>query len=80
MYGQGYRYPRRRRQLTVKTYYPETVQPELIRAAVFNRAIAKQNPWIQHLKNSGVYDDFENYYRKQGKLINQKILKNEHKP
>jgi hypothetical protein len=50
--GYGYRYPRRRRKLTVETYYPESTQPELIRAAVFNRAIAKKNDWIQHLHDS----------------------------
>jgi hypothetical protein len=43
MYGQGYRYPRRRRKLTVQTFYPPEAQPELIRAAVFNRAIVKKN-------------------------------------
>jgi uncharacterized small protein (DUF1192 family) len=57
MYGQGYRYPRRRRKLTVETYYPESAHPELIRAAVFNRAIAKKNDWIQHLEKSGFYDN-----------------------
>jgi uncharacterized small protein (DUF1192 family) len=55
--GYGYRYPRRRRKLTVETYYPESVQPELIRAAVFNRAIAKKNDWIQHLHDSSFYDN-----------------------
>jgi hypothetical protein len=53
--GYGYRYPRRKRELTVSTYYPEKAKPELIRAAVFNRAIAAKNPWIQHLKEKGVY-------------------------
>jgi hypothetical protein len=49
MYGQGYRYPRRRRKLPVETYYPQEAQPELVRAAVFNRAIVKQNDWIKFL-------------------------------
>jgi hypothetical protein len=56
MLGEGYRYPRRRRKLTVQTYYPEAVQPELIRATVFNRAVAKENPWIRHLRATGAYD------------------------
>jgi hypothetical protein len=64
MYGQGYRYSRRRRKLTVQTYYPEEVQPELIRAAVFNRAIAKKNPWIQHLEKEGVYRDIRTLLQK----------------
>jgi hypothetical protein len=54
MYGQGYRYPRRKRQLTVQTYYPPEAQPALVRAAVFNRAIAGKNPWLQFL-HSGDY-------------------------
>jgi hypothetical protein len=29
MYGEGYRYPRRRRKLTVETYYPESVQSRI---------------------------------------------------
>jgi hypothetical protein len=54
--GYGYRYPRRRRELTVKTYYPPEVQPKVIQAAVFNRALAKKNDWIEHLRTSGFYD------------------------
>jgi hypothetical protein len=58
--GYGYRYPRRRRKLTVETYYPESAHPELIRAAVFNRAIAKKNPWIEHLEKSKFYENVRN--------------------
>jgi hypothetical protein len=54
--GEGYRYPRQRRRLTVETYYPESTYPELIRATVFNRVIAKENPWIKHLRETGAYD------------------------
>jgi hypothetical protein len=57
MLGKGYRYPRIRRKLTVETYYPEAVHPELIRATVFNRAVAKENPWIAHLRKKGFYDE-----------------------
>jgi hypothetical protein len=49
MYGQGYRYPRRKRTLTVQTYFPPEAQPALVRAAVFNRAIAAKNPWLKFL-------------------------------
>jgi hypothetical protein len=55
--GYGYRYLRRRRKLTVETYYPPETETGLIRAAVFNRAIAKKNDWIQHLHDSGFYDN-----------------------
>jgi hypothetical protein len=55
--GYGYRYPRRRRMMGVESYYyPGELQNEFIKAAVFNRAIASKNPWIQHLKDTGVYD------------------------
>jgi hypothetical protein len=70
--GYGYRYPRRRRKLTVETYYPESVQPELVRAAVFNRAIAARNPWIQHLKNIGVYDEIRKLLRAAKQSYNPK--------
>jgi hypothetical protein len=53
--GYGYRYPKRKRRLTVETYYPEKVYPDVIRAATFNRALAKKNPWIEHLDSSGFY-------------------------
>jgi hypothetical protein len=72
MYGQGYRYPRRRRKLTVETYYPEAVQPALIRAAVFNRAIAQKNPWIQHLEKTGVYRDIRTLLQKARETYNSK--------
>jgi hypothetical protein len=54
--GYGYRYPGRKRRLTVETYYPEKLYPDVIRAAVFNRALARKNDWIQHLEKSGFYD------------------------
>jgi uncharacterized small protein (DUF1192 family) len=54
--GYGYRYPKRRRKLTVQTFYSPEVQPDVIRAATFNRSIAKKNPWIQHLEKSHFYD------------------------
>jgi hypothetical protein len=57
MYGQGYRYPRRKRELTVKTFYPPDVQPGVIKAAVFNRALVRKNPWIEHLEKSHFYEN-----------------------
>jgi hypothetical protein len=84
MYGQGYRYPRRRRKLTVETFYSPEVQPELIRAAVFNRAIAKKNDWIQHLHNSGFYDNVRKLlqaaratYKPKDPVKRQKVLNRE---
>jgi hypothetical protein len=64
MYGQGYRYPRRRRKLTVETYYPEKVYPDVIRAATFNRALAMENPWLKHLRASGFYDEVRKLLQK----------------
>jgi flagellin-specific chaperone FliS len=40
------------------------VQPDVIRAAVYNRAIAKNNPWIQHLEKSGFYDEVRKLLQK----------------
>jgi hypothetical protein len=56
--GYGYRYPRRRRRIpTVETFYPpEAVQPDLVRAAVFNRAIVKRNDWINFLRNNDYFN------------------------
>jgi chaperonin cofactor prefoldin len=56
MYGQGYRYPRRKRRLTVESYFSPEVQPQLIRAAVFNRAIAKKNPWLTFLHDKDYFN------------------------
>jgi polyhydroxyalkanoate synthesis regulator phasin len=67
MYGQGYRYPRRRRKLTVETYYPEAAQPELVRAAVFNRAVAAKNPWLQFLEKENVFERIRNLLKEAAK-------------
>jgi hypothetical protein len=55
--GYGYRYPKRKRRLTVETYYPESLHPQVIKAAAFNRALAKKNPWIEHLEKSHFYEN-----------------------
>jgi hypothetical protein len=57
MYSQGYRYPRRKRELNVKTFYSPEVQPDVIRAAVYKRALARKNPWIEHLEKSHFYEN-----------------------
>jgi hypothetical protein len=49
MYGYGYRYPRAKR--IVEIQYPE----EYARAAVFNKAAARANPWIKFLKSRGKF-------------------------
>lgn len=50
--------------MKVETYYPEAVHPELIRATVFNRAIARENPWIKYLRENKVYDQFRELLQK----------------
>jgi hypothetical protein len=60
MYGQGYRYPGRKRRLTVETYFPPEAQPQLVRAAVFNRAIAKKNPWLTFLHENKYFEQIRN--------------------
>jgi chaperonin cofactor prefoldin len=60
MYGQGYRYPKRRRKLTVDTYFPPEAQPALVRAAVFNRAIAAKNPWLKFLHSGDYFNRIRN--------------------
>jgi ATP-dependent Lon protease len=62
--GYGYRYPKRKRRLTVETYYPEKLYPDVIRAATFNRAIAMENPWLKHLRKSGFYDEVRKLLQK----------------
>jgi hypothetical protein len=57
MYGMGYRYPKRRRKVSVETYIgDEKDQQAWAKAAIFNKAIAEQNPWVQHLRATKTYD------------------------
>jgi hypothetical protein len=72
MLGEGYRYPRRRREVTVSTYYPLELYPNLIRATVFNRAIARENPWIKHLRETGAYDKVRRILRDVAKSYHVK--------
>jgi predicted nuclease with TOPRIM domain len=82
--GYGYRYPRRKRQMTVAAYYyPGELQDEYIKAAVFNKAIASENPWIKFLRKEKFYDDIRNKLRdlrdkyqrevKQGKIEENRL-------
>jgi len=50
LYGSGYRYPSRR---DIKLL----LNQDFAKAKILNRAIAAQNPWIQHLKKTGTYDE-----------------------
>jgi hypothetical protein len=82
--GYGYRYPRRRRQMAVTAYYyPGELQDEYIKAAVFNKAIASKNPWINFLRQKGFYDDIrkklrdlrQKYQEEVGKKPDEKRIK-----
>jgi len=48
--GAGYRYPKTKRSIVVTYPYSFT------KAAVFNKAIAERNPWVEHLRNTHTYD------------------------
>jgi hypothetical protein len=55
--GMGYRYPKRRRKVSVETHIgDEKDQEAWAKAAIFNKGIAETNPWIQHLRRTGTYD------------------------
>jgi hypothetical protein len=61
LFGTGYRYPKVRRQVTVESLYgsPDYME-KWARAALMNKALAKQNPWIAHLKATGAFDQIRN--------------------
>jgi hypothetical protein len=74
--GYGYRYPRRRRQMTVSTYYyPGELQDEYIKAAVFNKAIASENPWIKFLRQKGFYDEIRKKLRELRETYKNEVKK-----
>jgi outer membrane murein-binding lipoprotein Lpp len=52
LYGSGYRYPRRPR----KAYIGKDQAEAWTKAAIFNTAISRSNPWVQFLKEKGVYE------------------------
>jgi hypothetical protein len=48
--GLGYRYPRRARKAVI-------ANPEAwARAAIYNKGVVAENPWVTHLRKNGVYD------------------------
>jgi hypothetical protein len=54
LYGSGYRYPRRRRE--VKTKFDDKGLERYARASIYNIGAARVNPWIAHLRKEKVYD------------------------
>jgi hypothetical protein len=48
--GMGYRYPRRARKAVIAD------PMKWARAAIYNKGVVEENPWVQHLKKKGVYD------------------------
>jgi hypothetical protein len=56
MYGTGYRYPRRKREVKTKIDEPKL----WARAAIVNKGMADENPWIQHLRSTGAYKEIRN--------------------
>jgi hypothetical protein len=76
--GYGYRYPRRRRQMTVSAYYyPGELQDEYIKAAVFNKAIASENPWIKFLRQKGFYEEIGRKLRELRNKYQEEVKKGE---
>jgi hypothetical protein len=82
MYGEGYRYPRRAR----KAYIGADNAEKWTKAAVFNTAVARANPWVKFLRENGYYKQISNilqdarleYYKKPENLgtvndINRKL-------
>jgi len=49
--GAGYRYPKTIRSIVVE--YPQ----EFAKAAIYNKAIAEENPWVNFLRQRGVYEE-----------------------
>jgi hypothetical protein len=64
MYGYGYRYPRVPRRVEALYADPE-YRFKWTRAAIGNRAVAAKSPWIQHLKQSGVFNTIRDLLRKE---------------
>jgi hypothetical protein len=56
MYGEGEGYPRRRRVVETAFALPETKQA-YFRAAIFNKALAEKNPWVEFLRKKGFYKE-----------------------
>jgi hypothetical protein len=54
LYGTGYRYPRRKRE--VKTKFDDKGLEKYARASIYNIGAARVNLWIAHLRKEKVYD------------------------
>jgi hypothetical protein len=50
VYGLGYRYPRRARKAVIDN------SEAWARAAIYNKGVVAEKPWVQHLRKTGVYD------------------------
>jgi hypothetical protein len=59
--GMGYRYPKRARKAVIAD--PE----KWARAAIYNKGVVAENPWVQHLKQKGVYDQISALLREAKK-------------
>jgi hypothetical protein len=60
LYGSGYRYPRRRRE--VKTKFDDEGLKRYAKAAIYNVGAARVNPWIAFLRSEGVYDEIRKLF------------------
>jgi DNA repair exonuclease SbcCD ATPase subunit len=58
--GMGYRYPKRPR----KAYIGKDQEKLWTRAAVFNTAIANNNPWVKFLRDNKYYDEIKDVFQR----------------
>jgi CRISPR/Cas system CSM-associated protein Csm3 (group 7 of RAMP superfamily) len=71
--GMGYRYPRRPR----KAYIGEKQAQTWTKAAVFNTAISRSNPWVDFLRNNNYYDEIKDVFRRAREAYYQKYPLND---
>jgi hypothetical protein len=69
LYGYGYRYPRAKRK-TIEIMYPK----EYAKAAIFNKAVAANNNWVQFLKFNGYYDEIRKLLQRASQEYKQSGL------
>jgi polyhydroxyalkanoate synthesis regulator phasin len=60
MYGYGYRYPRAPR---IAYYEDPNYRFKWVRAAIGNRAVAKNSPWINFLRREGAFEAIGDFLR-----------------
>jgi hypothetical protein len=75
LYGYGYRYPRAKRK-TIEVLYPK----EYAKAAIFNKAVAANNNWVQFLKLNGYYDDIRSILQEASQKYRQSGLAKQYPP